>query len=525
MRTLRIFCALLLLLAFALFGAAFSNDAHAARDSNSEGKRIYEARCAWCHDSDGTGYGVAAKYLNPPPRDFSMGEFKWKSSHFGSTVPTEADLYAMISGLSEKSKGSSSRGSSGWSGIAGTSMPGWDDILSKKEIEAVAAYVLSLAYIEEPLPVEGVDLSGRVKSTEESIKSGRKLFKDRCSECHGMRGRGNASKRLKDDTGERTWARNLTKPWLFRTGSGRDAVFTRISTGIDGTQMPAFANPKSRKALTETERWDVANFVVSIVEQYKEPLPGTVIEAVKVTGALPESPTALEWDRAAYASFYMLPQIVAKERHFTPSVESVSIKALYNSESLSLLLEWDDPTESLPGERKSEKIAGGSVYVDAAAVQFPRELAGFSDGSGSVADTPYFGMGSAKKPVDIWYWNGPGYGTAESVRLIEAKGAGALEHKEGATAGLVGMGVYDEGTWRVVMTRSLDATTGGGTLPVAFALWDGSNTERGSKHTMTSWTKIAFETETDIMLYILPAFLFILVLGIEIVWLCNIDRW
>jgi hypothetical protein len=36
---------------------------------------------------------------------------------------------------------------------------------------------------------------------------------------------------------------------------------------------------------------------------------------------------------------------------------------------------------------------------------------------------------------------------------------------------------------------------------------------------------LAFETETDIMLYILPAFLFILVLGIEIVWLCNIDRW
>jgi DMSO reductase family type II enzyme heme b subunit len=502
------------------------------------GRAVYEARCAWCHDSDGTGYGVAAKYLNPPPRDFSMGEFKWKSTRFGSTVPTRADLYSMISGLS-LSKGSSSRGSSGWGGIAGTSMPGWDDLLSKKEIKAVAAYVLELAYIEEPLPVEGIDLSGRVRSTEESIKNGRKLFGDRCSECHGLTGRGNASKRLKDDTGERTWARNLTKPWLFRAGPSVEAIFTRISTGIDGTQMPAFADPKSRKVLTESERWDVANFVVTLAEQYKAPLPGTVIEAVRVTGALPESPMASEWNRAAYASFYMLPQIIADERHFTPSIGSVSVKALYNSDTLSILLEWDDPTESLPGERKSEKIAGGPVYVDAAAVQFPRELAGFLDGSGSVADTPYFGMGSAKKPVDIWYWNGPGKGDGknrtESVRLIEASGTGTLEYRGatesgvsgmGATeSGVTGTGVYKDGTWRVMMTRALDATTGGGTLPVAFALWDGSNEERGSKHTMTSWSVIAFETETDIMLYILPAFLFILVLGIEIVWLCNIDRW
>ncbi len=511
-------CLLLSAVLFASVNTAFSAE-------RVDGKSIYEARCAWCHGSDGTGYGVAAKYLNPPPRDFSFAEFKWKRTESGNDLPTKKDLYSFISGLSGKS--------SHWSGITGTAMPGWSDLLSGTEIEAVAEYVKSLAYITQALPGATLDLSGRVEATKESIINGRKLFRNRCSECHGMYGRGNGSKRLKDGTGERTWPRNLTKPWLFRSGTGNEDIFTRITLGIAGTQMPAFGDKKSRKSLTESQRWDVANYVVTLTEPYKEPAPGAIIRAVRLEGALPESPLSPEWAAAEYASFYLVPQMITKERFYTPSIDSLSVKALYNREAVAILIEWDDPTESLPGEAKSESIAGGRVYIDAAAVQFPRDInIDSSTGAGFyVADTPYLGMGDVKKPVDIWYWGGPGKGTADGVKFIESFGAGKFEVKEGNAAGLGAIGVYDEGTWHLIITRSLDQWGGSGesavsgaTVPVAFALWDGSNGERGSKHTLTPWVPLAFETETDIMVYILPAFIFILVLGIEVVWLCNIDR-
>ncbi|MEE9195497.1 MAG: ethylbenzene dehydrogenase-related protein [Alphaproteobacteria bacterium] len=82
-----------------------------------------------------------------------------------------------------------------------------------------------------------------------------------------------------------------------------------------------------------------------------------------------------------------------------------------------------------------------------------------------------------------------------SVKLLNAKGFGDIEEREAAKAGIRASGIYGKGTWRVVMTRPLaaperdkDIQLAEGTfIPIAFAAWDGSNGEKGTRHTLTTW--------------------------------------
>ena len=206
-------------------------------------------RCAGCHGEDGDGLGPAAERLNPPPRDFTSGQYKITTTAFDEMVPQDEDIFRMIS-----------------EGMPGTSMPGWSDLLSEQDRWDLVAYVKTFAGYDEEVAGPPVEYGQRIPSSAESIERGKELFhqQDRCSECHGERGKGNASKRLKDDNGDRTWPRNLTKPWTYRASNDPMDIFTRISTGIPGTQMPSFDDPDSQKVLTIEERWQVANYVASL---------------------------------------------------------------------------------------------------------------------------------------------------------------------------------------------------------------------------------------------------------------------
>jgi len=74
--------------ALGLPGSALAGDAAA-------GKPIYEANCSSCHGTSGKGDGPVGKALNPPPRDFTVGDFKFDTD--GNGNPGEdADLKAVI---------------------------------------------------------------------------------------------------------------------------------------------------------------------------------------------------------------------------------------------------------------------------------------------------------------------------------------------------------------------------------------------------------------------------------------------
>ncbi len=496
--------------AIGLFFACGPNPGHADDVASPAVRDAYVKRCSWCHGLEGAGDGPASGYLNPAPRDFTLGMYKWKTTPYDEYSPSDGDLERMIAGGSE----------GGWDGLNETSMPGWSDTLGRQEIRDIGAYIKTFASLGAPLKKEIEPPSGMKGASKDLIEQGRKLFLDRCSECHGELGRGDGTKRLKDDWGGRTWPRNLTKDWTFRAGGDVKDIYKRIMAGIPGTQMPGFADPQSKKRLSDEEAWAVASYVVTLKAIYKRPVDGAIINAVKIDTPVPTRVDDERWDKAAYASFYTLPQIIAGERHFTPTINSMSVKALHNDMDIAFLVEWDDPTHGVPGDVKSMEIAGGEVFVDGAALQFPVKPSG--------TQRPYFGMGDGLHPVNIWMWQSAGDG-AGLIRLLNARGVKDIKERDASIAGLSASAVYLNGTWKALFTRPLstgdpsaDIQFNADTfIPVALSAWDGSNNEKGSKHVLTQWQWVRLGREEGGSPYLWPALAGIATLAVELLWVSS----
>lgn len=86
---------------------------------------LYRKHCVRCHGLTGDGKGPAARLLDPYPRDFRLGKFKFKSTPIG-TKPTRQDLARILH-----------------NGIPGTSMPSFR-LLKDEEIDALIDYVFYL---------------------------------------------------------------------------------------------------------------------------------------------------------------------------------------------------------------------------------------------------------------------------------------------------------------------------------------------------------------------------------------------
>ncbi|MEE8574102.1 MAG: ethylbenzene dehydrogenase-related protein, partial [Thermodesulfobacteriota bacterium] len=178
-------------------------------------------------------------------------------------------------------------------------------------------------------------------------------------------------------------------------------------------------------------------------------------------------------------------------------------------------------------ERRSEKIAGGKVFSDAVAIEFP--VAGSVSG-----EKPYFGEGDSLKEVNLWYWRSKGSSDGtEKVKLINVKGysnSKGRRVRKAKEAGLTAVGEYEDGTWRVVMRHPLEAGSSdvqfaeGDSVPVAFALWDGSNGEKGSAHTLTTWHSLRLAKERSGRKLLWPVLIALLVLCLELTWISSLRK-
>lgn len=95
-------------------------------DEAGNPRGLYREHCAHCHGITGDGLGPTASFLNPYPRDYRKGQYKFKSTPIGRK-PTHDDLKKVV-----------------LEGIPGTAMPAFA-LLPDLEVEALVDYVKYLS--------------------------------------------------------------------------------------------------------------------------------------------------------------------------------------------------------------------------------------------------------------------------------------------------------------------------------------------------------------------------------------------
>src|ERR1043166_2764521 len=79
----RALAASLLMFAYALAGAS-TNVASVEVRETLQGHFVYMKNCVFCHGKRGDGKGEMGLAVQPPPRDFGAGVFKYRSTPSGS---------------------------------------------------------------------------------------------------------------------------------------------------------------------------------------------------------------------------------------------------------------------------------------------------------------------------------------------------------------------------------------------------------------------------------------------------------
>jgi len=491
------------------------------------GKALYVKNCSQCHGEKGDGQGYATPHLFPLPRNFTTAKFKVRTTPNGA-LPTHQDLVNIIR-----------------RGMPYTSMPAWPT-LSDQEVSDLAYYITSFSpdfSNKESVPTQ-VELPGAPSSTSASIEMGKKLYVDNgCVKCHGPLGRGDgpSAPTLTDELNRPIRAADLSENWTFRGGPTREDIFRTMSTGLNGTPMPSFAD-----ALTPEQRWAITDFILS--------LSGTDGPAYTNLVVARYSPDPIDLARGAagfasapVARFPIVGQITEPVREFHPPVTGVTVQAMYDSDNIALLVRWHDRTAektgkngpALPVPPEEEETEGGaageaggasaggsqgnpfgdaevtptaagqaqppggapqdpfaeaatpasqpSEFSDAVSIQIPSQVP-------TGARKPYFIFGDSQNSVDLWFYD------LARPDPLQFTGKGSADVAPNDTGDVTGVASYDQGEWSVIFKRPLRASSGapftpGEFLPIAFSVWDGFSRERGSRRGLTVWESIYVEPE------------------------------
>lgn len=195
--------------------------------SESRGKVVYQKACAGCHGENGDGKVSTAQPLNPKPRDFTIGLYKFHSTPFGD-LPTDNDLLVSIS-----------------AGIPATQMFAFKDILTQQEQLDVVAYIKGFSEdFKNPPAVDTVEVPDPPASSPELVSEGKKVFMVmQCWTCHGVKGNGNgpSANVQKDNWGYPIKPKNLTLP-PYKRGSDPKSLYKTIVTGLNGTPMSGYTD-------------------------------------------------------------------------------------------------------------------------------------------------------------------------------------------------------------------------------------------------------------------------------------------
>jgi len=493
------------------------------------GKALYDKYCAQCHGESGDGVGHATSRLEPRPRDFTSGKYKFRTTPSGM-LPTDADLRKAIR-----------------DGLPYTSMPGWP-AFSDGDVQNLIYHLKTFSEDFKNAEKEAapIDIPEPPAITEASVAKGRQVYEAQgCAACHGNLGRGDGSSAptLQDDWGHHIRPADLTMRWTFRGGPTRKDVFRTFSTGLNGTPMPSYFD-----SLAVADRWDLVNYIHSLGEG-DGPSYDNLLLVQPVDDELDLERADELFAPAQVARFPLVGQIMEPGRNFHPATTSIEVQAVYNRSEIAFRLRWNDmraetagsnsPAIAVPeaaadepaaaagaeeggdfwgeeaapadgggdfwgeaaepaaegGDFWGEEAAGeddfwgeggaaapaaaGGEFSDAVALQLPAQL-------GDGIRKPYFIFGDAGRAVDLWFVD-LARGAAEQFL-----GRGSGDLVPSSTDEIQAVTSYDEGRWTALFKRSLRSSGNvtfqpGQYVPIAFSVWDGFNAERGNKRALSLW--------------------------------------
>jgi mono/diheme cytochrome c family protein len=271
-------------------------------DALERGSQLYRLHCVHCHGLSGDGRGHTAPWVNPHPRDYRQGVFKFTSSsqEQGVRKPRRADLIRTVR-----------------QGVEGTSMPAFN-LLPEPALEDLISYVIHLSIRGEsefnvmsdaiggkfPRNAERAlreELKGIAKNwadaqgsmikpaagypyatadgrpivpggsnyndeeeriLRKSVRNGYEIFTDQkksvCGGCHLDFGR--RSLLAFDAWGTIIRPQNLTTG-VFRGGRRPIDLYWRIYSGINGVNMPKFDLSGDTPEQGNKKVWDLVNFI------------------------------------------------------------------------------------------------------------------------------------------------------------------------------------------------------------------------------------------------------------------------
>jgi mono/diheme cytochrome c family protein len=267
-----------------------------------EGSKVYRRHCMHCHGVTGDGRGPTGPWVNPHPRDYRQGRFKFISSDASGQKPRREDIRRILE-----------------HGIEGTSMPSFG-LLEENQKEQLISYVIHLSLrgqaeleiMSSILKKSGMEGSitdnvkdqigtlvrqwvaasqkgiepsvypykdGDKKQLDDSVRRGFELFTDpkgsgSCIGCHLDFGR-QAPFRY-DEWGSLVRPANLTAG-VYRGGRRPIDFYWRIKGGIPPSGMSR-ADLKIDKEKKVDEYWDVVNFLQAL--PYPQMLPQDVRERI-----------------------------------------------------------------------------------------------------------------------------------------------------------------------------------------------------------------------------------------------------
>jgi cbb3-type cytochrome c oxidase subunit I/cbb3-type cytochrome c oxidase subunit II len=176
------------------------------------GAGLFRENCASCHGTSGRGDGPGADGLFPRPANLTMMEY------------SDDRLSHIL-----------------WSGVPGSAMTRWNR-LSTADIEAVEAYVRTLEAGEH----------GSASANTGVIEQGRDLYRQNCTGCHGMEGRGNGP----------AAAALAPSPTNFHEQRPAKAhALHALKEGVPGTAMPPWG-----VQMSDGQREAVAAYLDSLYE-------------------------------------------------------------------------------------------------------------------------------------------------------------------------------------------------------------------------------------------------------------------